>query len=159
LLAGGALAILFALSFVATPVKFLASEVPLTHLLAVGRVTFRASLVVESVLLIILIAVTRANLRWLIFAAATTLTAQWLALMPRLEERTLARMAGLAVEPSSLHQWWIAFDVFRIVIYAVIVRRSLQGFTASGAAPTSPEAAWIAGESRLRADDGNGRSQ
>jgi hypothetical protein len=51
ILAAAALGSLFALSIISTPVKFLAPEVPLTHLLAVGRVRFRASLALECAFL------------------------------------------------------------------------------------------------------------
>lgn len=151
LLAGAALAVLFSLSFVATPVKFLAPEVPLSHLLAVGRVTFRASLAVESVILIGLVALARGSRRWLVVGAAVTLAVQWLALMPRLDERTLARIAGAAVEPSSLHHWWIALDVLRIGIYAFVVRR------ACGAGGI--KIAWKADVPSLPASDGSRRTQ
>ena len=116
-----AFASLAALSFVATPVKFLAQEVPIAHLLAVGRVTFRASLAVEGALLVALVITTRGRARWLTCCAAAALALQWLALMPGLDERTLARMAGPVLVPSSLHHWWIVLDVVRLGIYALTI--------------------------------------
>ena len=126
-LAASAFTTLFSLSFVATPIKFLAADVPIAHLLAVGRVTFRASLAAESVLLTALLLTTRGRLRWLVFGTAAILLVQWLILMPRMDERTLARMAGTILEPSSLHYWWIVLDIGRLGIYALIVRKALLG--------------------------------
>lgn len=115
-----AFASLVTLSFVATPVKFLAQEVPIAHLLAVGRVTFRASLGVEIALLAALVITATGQVRWLTCCAAAALAFQWLALMPELDERTLARMASSVLAPSSLHQWWIVLDVVKLSIYALI---------------------------------------
>jgi hypothetical protein len=123
--AASAFAFLFSLSFVATPVKFLAPDVPIAHLLAVGRVTFQASLGVESVLIAALMLTVRGGVRWLIVATAAVLLVQWLILMPRLDERTLSRMAGIIREPSSLHHWWIVLDIARLGIYALILRKAL----------------------------------
>ena len=94
--AGG---LLLGLSFVATPAKFLAGNVPLEHLLAVGRVTFRASLAVEGAMLLLLLLVSPGRLRWAAAAIAAVLTAQHLLLMPALDARTLAVMAGELVPP------------------------------------------------------------
>ena len=121
-----AAAILLALSFVATPIKFLAEGVPLAHLLAVGRVTFRASLVIEICLLIPLLVLAAGRVRWLVVTAAVLLVGQWLVLMPSLEVRTMARMAGEVIAPSPLHAWWIAADAVRIVIYLMVVRYCLR---------------------------------
>lgn len=123
-LASAAFASLASLSFVATPVKFLAQEVPIAHLLAVGQVTFRASLAVECCLLLGLLLTTSARSRWLAYGAAMALAFQWLALMPPLDERTLARIAGNVLAPSSLHHWWILLDVARLGIYAIIMRKA-----------------------------------
>lgn len=62
-----------ALSFVATPVKFATSDVPLGHLLAVGRVTFRASLACEAAILVPLILVATGASRLMVAAAAVVL--------------------------------------------------------------------------------------
>ena len=53
--------------------------------------------------------------------AAVILGLQWLALMPQLDERTLARIGGAEVSSSSLHYWWIAMDVARLALYGIIV--------------------------------------
>lgn len=111
---------LLALSFVATPAKFLASGVPLEHLLMVGRVTFRASLATELILLTGLLLVARGRLRWIAALAAIILAAQWLAIMPPLDARTLARIEGEVLPPSALHLLWIAADVLRIALYVAV---------------------------------------
>ncbi|MEC7819683.1 hypothetical protein [Qipengyuania spongiae] len=125
MVAVAASAILFALSFVATPVKFLADGVPVEHLLAVGRVTFRASAASEAVLLLLLVILARGRSRIAACSVAALLAFQWLVLMPDLDARTLARMSGRVMPSSGLHGWWIALDVLRIVLYAAIARAAI----------------------------------
>ena len=124
IIAVAAFASLASLSFVVTPVKFLAEGVPLANLLAVGRVTFRASLALEIVLLSALALVVPKHGRFLVSCAGGALLVQWFLLMPGLDARTLARMAGAVRSPSSLHLWWIALDIARLAIYALIIRRA-----------------------------------
>ena len=120
-LAVAVLTTLFSLSFIATPVKFLAADVPMPHLLAVGRVTFRASVAIESVLLFALFVSARGTSRRLITVAIAIVALQWIVIMPELDDRTMARIAGAVVEPSSLHNCWIGLDVMRLAIYALVV--------------------------------------
>ena len=120
-LAVAVLATLFSLSFIATPVKFLAADVPMSHLLAVGRVTFRASVAIESVLLFALFVSARGTSRRLIIVAIAIVALQWIVIMPELDDRTMARITGAAIKPSSLHNWWIGLDVMRLAIYALVV--------------------------------------
>ena len=120
-----AASVVAALSFVATPVKFAAPDVPLDHLLAVGRVTFRASLACEAAILFPLILVATGMCRLIVAAASAVLALQWLVLMPALDARTLAVMTGETLTPSSLHGWWIAADVLRIVLYGMTARLAL----------------------------------
>ncbi len=125
--ASGATGILFALSFVATPVKFMAPNVAIADLLAVGRVTFRASFTVELVMLAIMLVLARGRARYLIVLAGTILAMQWLALMPSLDARTLAVMMGDPPPPSPLHIYWIAADILRLGIYAGVAVLSFKG--------------------------------
>jgi len=111
---------LFTLSFVATPIKFLTEDVPIEHLLAVGRVTFRASAAMETLLLLLIFASAKGRDRFLAGLAGAVLAIQWLIVMPELDMRTLARIAGEVLPPSDLHGWWIVSDVIRIVLYASI---------------------------------------
>lgn len=113
------------LSFVATPVKFLAEDVPLAHLLAVGRVTFRASLACELAILVPLSILVKGKAWATIVAAATVLGFQWFGLMPALDARTVTVIAGKSVASSSLHGWWIAADAARFLLYAAAARLSL----------------------------------
>lgn len=119
-LAGVAAGLLAGLSFVATPAKFLAAGVPLGHLLAVGRVTFRASLAAEALMLLALLALAPGRLRLWVLAIAALLAAQHLLFMPALDPRTLAVMAGEVIPPSPLHAIWIMADVLRIGAYAAL---------------------------------------
>ena len=127
MVAMAAFAGLLALSFVATPVKFLAEGVPIEHLLSVGRVTFRASAAMESALLVLLLSLARGRTRIVACLVAALLAFQWLVLMPQLDARTLARMSGAVMPPSGLHGWWIALDVLRIVLYAAIAWAAMRG--------------------------------
>ena len=120
-LAVAVLATLFSLSFIATPVKFLAADVPMSHLLAVGRETFRASVAIDSILLFALFVSARGTSRRLIIVAIATVVLQWIVIMPELDDRTMAQIAGAAVGPTSLHDWWIGLDVMRLAIYAFVV--------------------------------------
>lgn len=131
-LACAAAGALMALSFVATPVKFLAAGVPLEHLLAVGRVTFRASLLTELILLFPLLLLARPKVRWLAGLAAFTLAVQWLVIMPPLDVRTLARMSGEPLPPSFLHLLWILADALRLLLYLAMAVLSLSPGRNSG---------------------------
>ncbi len=118
--------LLFGLSFVATPAKFLAENVPLDHLLAVGRVTFRASAAVEALLLIaLLFAAPKGLRRWPVVIAAILAAQHWL-LMPILDERALAVMAGQVLPPTVLHEVWIGADLVRIAAYTVLCMGALR---------------------------------
>ncbi|MDF1835030.1 MAG: hypothetical protein P1U62_09130 [Alteraurantiacibacter sp. bin_em_oilr2.035] len=118
--------ILFALSFIATPVKFLAANLRTAELLAVGRVTFRASLLVELILLAVLLILARRRMRYALCVVATILALQWLALMPLLDARTLATMAGNAPPPSFLHLYWIIADLLRLALYLILATLSFR---------------------------------
>lgn len=111
---------LFALSFVATPVKFLADGVATTDLLAVGRVTFRASLAVELALVSVLVIVATGRFRALAILIIAMLGVQHLGLKPALDARTLATMAGETPGPSVLHTIWIVLDLAKLAAFAWI---------------------------------------
>jgi hypothetical protein len=121
--------LLFGLSFVATPAKFLAANVPLDQLLAVGRVTFRASAAVEALLLLVLLIVAPKGLRRWPLAIAAVLAAQHWLLMPELDARALAVMAGEVLPPTPLHAIWIAGDLLRIGAYGVLCAVALRACT------------------------------
>jgi len=117
---------LFAMSFVSTPAKFMALGVPIADLIAVGRVTFRASMCTESVFLFIMVCLARRGDQRVLFGCAAILATQYFALLPALNERSLAVMRGAVLSPSPLHPIWIAFDVFRLGLYLAYGVR-LQG--------------------------------
>lgn len=115
---------LFTLSFVATPIKFLAKDVPIEHLLAVGRVTFRASAAVETLLLLLIFAFAKGWNRVIALFTGAVLTVQWVVIMPELDARTLARIAGEVLPASGLHALWIVADTIRIVLYASVAMKA-----------------------------------
>ena len=118
--------LLFALSFIATPVKFMAANVPLEQLLAVGRVTFRASAGAEALLLFALLILAPRGLRRWPIGIAVVLAAQFALLLPVLDERALAVMAGQVLPPTVLHEVWIAADVARIAAYLALCVMTLR---------------------------------
>lgn len=119
-LSWAAAGLLAGLSSVATPAKFLAENVPLEHLLSVGRVTFRALLAAGGFTLLLLVVVAHGRLRWWPVAVAVVLGVQYLLLMPALDVRTLSVMAGAVLPSSPLHGIWILADVLRIGAYTAL---------------------------------------
>lgn len=115
-LAFTAAGLLCGLSFVAAPVKFLADDVPLSDLLAVGRVTFRASAVAESGLFLSLILTAQNRARRLAVATAAILFVQHLAIMPTLDASTLAVMHGEPPKSGWLHWLWIGCDLAKMAM-------------------------------------------
>lgn len=118
--------LLIGLSFIATPVKFMAAGIGVAELLQVGRVTFRASLGVETVCVFGLLVLARGKARGAVVACAFILAAQHVMLMPALDARTLAIISGNAVPPSSLHMIWIIADMVRVLIYLMLGASSLM---------------------------------
>lgn len=125
--------LLFGLSFIATPAKFMAETVPLDHLLAVGRVTFRASAAAEALLLLALVVLAPKGLRRWPIGIAVVLGAQYWLLMPVLDARALAVMAGEVLPPTVLHEIWIAADLMRIAAYFFLGVTALRACAATRA--------------------------
>ncbi|MCH2078736.1 MAG: hypothetical protein MK180_17990 [Rhodobacteraceae bacterium] len=101
-------------SFVAAPAKFTVETLTTAELLAVGRAQFHALAVAEYALAFVL-AVTLIWLRpkrwWLGAVPLVILAARQIVTMPALDARTIARIAGEAVEGSHLHLVYVALEV------------------------------------------------
>ena len=111
--------ILVGLSFVATPAKFLAANVELADLLAVGRATFQVSMILQLALFLPLIALSA----WRRFAATgliALLAVQYFVLLPPLDNATLLRMQGEATSSGWLHSTWALIDGFKVVMLLAI---------------------------------------
>lgn len=110
--------LLAGVSFLATPVKFLAPGLSLPVALEVGRVTFRALNWTELALgaLAVLLSL-RAGGRVLTMAVAAALAAvvlQTVWLLPVLGARTDIVVAGGTPPPSSLHGWYVAIEIGKL---------------------------------------------
>ena len=110
--------LLAGVSFLATPVKFLAPDLTLPVALEVGRVTFRALNWTELTFGVTAVVVSRlAGWRLLTFALVVVLAlvvAQTVWLLPVLGERTDVYVAGGTPEPSSLHTWYVVIEATKL---------------------------------------------
>jgi len=126
---GGLLA---GVSFLATPVKFLAPSLSLAVALDVGRHTFAAFSRLEWGLSLILLAVLIAGLRQRgavvaagIVVALVIVEAVWL--LPVLDQRVGLIMAGQTPPPSRLHMLYIVFEALKLLGLTVIAVMAARG--------------------------------
>ncbi len=126
LLAAPAVALLWAglllgVSFLATPIKFTAQSLTLPVALDVGRATFHLLVKIEWVALAVLV-VTAVSARlplWHfapIALIAACLLAQTLGLLPPLDARVTAIIAGEAVPRNSLHIAYVALEILKLML-------------------------------------------
>jgi len=110
--------LLAGVSFLATPVKFLAPDLSLAVALEVGRVTFKALNWVELGFGVVAVVLARmAGGRLLTLALVVVLAlvvAQTVWLLPVLGERTDIVVAGGTLPPSSLHTWYVVIEVSKL---------------------------------------------
>jgi hypothetical protein len=121
--------LLVGVSFVATPVKFLAPSLSLAVALDVGRQTFWALNWIEIgcavVLLVIVLAGYRAKVvvsLAVLLAAAVLVQAVWL--LPLLDARTGLIIAGQPSPPSFLHPVYVVLEVLKLVLLAAMMMAS-----------------------------------
>jgi hypothetical protein len=111
-------------SFLATPVKFLAPSLQLPVALDVGRYTFAAFNKVEWAAAVILLACCLfSRVRWKTIAAvaiAGAVAADTIWLLPNLDVRVASIMRGQWPEPSLLHQAYIALDIAKFLLLVAI---------------------------------------
>lgn len=116
--------LLAGVSFLATPVKFLAPDLSLPVALEVGRVTFRALNWTELGFGVVAVVVSRlAGGRILTLALVILLVlvvAQTVWLLPVLGERTDIVVAGGTLPPSSLHTWYVVIEVSKLIALLAI---------------------------------------
>jgi hypothetical protein len=120
----GRLALLWAglavgVAFVATPAKFAAPSLTLPVALDVGRHTFALANRLELAVLaaaIVSALLSRRRLTWLclLAAPAAVVLAQALWLIPALDARVVAILAGQAAPPSDLHGLYIAAEAVKV---------------------------------------------
>jgi hypothetical protein len=118
---GGMLA---GVSFLATPVKFLAPSLQLPVALDVGRHTFAAFNKAEWAAAAILLAccvaarARTASIAAMTIALILLVDTSWL--LPALDARVAAIMRGEWPEPSALHHIYIALDVAKFVLLVAV---------------------------------------
>lgn len=126
------LGLLIGVSFLATPVKFLAPSLTLPTALEVGRATFALLVRVEwGLTALLFLAVAWAGRAggqrglWLCFILiGLTLAAESLWLLPILDERVSRIVAGEAPDPSWHHRLYVALEAAKVVILLVMAGRS-----------------------------------
>ena len=112
-------------SFVATPVKFLAPSLSLADALAVGRVTFAALQWIECaavVALAVLIWTTTPRRRALVLLAAIVaiLVCQYAWMLPILDARVQAIIDGQHLPPSFLHWIYTVLELVKVPLLVLI---------------------------------------
>lgn len=119
------LGMVLAISFLETPLKFRAPGITLPIGLGIGRLVFRALNLAEVGLAILLtlgcLALQPPPAGWALVAAGWVLLAvQMAALRPRLDRRALLIIAGRTPSGSRQHLAYIAMEVIKIVLLAVL---------------------------------------
>jgi len=116
--------LLLGVSFLATPVKFMAPSLTLPVALDVGRHTFMVFNWIEIVLAGVFIALLAwAPQRWIRGAAvavALVVALQTLWLLPVLDARVQVIMEGGTPPPSQLHTLYIAADTIKLLLLGVL---------------------------------------
>ncbi len=121
--------LLAGVSFLATPVKFLAPDLTLPVALEVGRVTFQALNWTELAFGAVAVVASRlagGRLATLVLVAVLALVVlQTVWLLPELGARTDIYIAGGRPEPSSLHTWYVAFELAKLAALLAVGFASL----------------------------------
>ncbi|MDE0056019.1 MAG: hypothetical protein OXP28_12570 [Gammaproteobacteria bacterium] len=112
-------------SFVATPVKFLAPSLSLADALAVGRVTFEALKWIECVAVVALAAtvwITTPRRRELALLGVIVLIllCQYAWMLPILDARVQTIIDGQDLPPSSLHWIYTVLEFLKVVVLVAI---------------------------------------
>ena len=114
------LGLLLGVSFVATPVKFMAPSLSLPVALDVGRQTFAVLNLVELVFVTVLLLFSFANRQYLLIslalAMAALVVAQWLWLLPVLDSRVEIILQGGTPPPSILHLVYITVEGIKLLL-------------------------------------------
>ena len=105
-------------AFIAAPAKFTVETLTTAELLAGGRAQFQALAWAELVLAVALLAALlwkRPRRWWLVAVPIVIFAEQQLVLMPALDDRTLARIAGDSVEDSPLHLVYVVLETLKLL--------------------------------------------
>ena len=120
------LGLLVGVSFLATPVKFLAPSLTLPVALDVGRHTFAVFNKVESGLAVLLLVLLLIGSRSVLGRVAATIAgllvlAETVWLLPLLDRRVSLIIAGEVLPASNDHSIYIAMDVAKLVALVLVV--------------------------------------
>ena len=112
-------------SFVATPVKFLAPSLSLADALAVGRVTFEALKWIECVAVVVLAAtvwITTPRRRELALLGVIVLIllCQYAWMLPILDARVQTIIDGQDLPPSTLHWIYTTLEFLKVVLLVAV---------------------------------------
>ncbi|MCW5737383.1 MAG: hypothetical protein KIS73_24880 [Enhydrobacter sp.] len=129
--------LLVGVSFVATPVKFLAPSLSLTVALDVGRQTFWALNWIEIGCAVIFLAIVLAGYRTIfaislafLLAGGVLVQAFWL--LPILDARVSMVIAGQIPPPSSLHSFYVVLEGLKLVLLAGLIMTSSRALVRHG---------------------------
>lgn len=125
------LGMILGISFLETPVKFMAPDVTLEIGLDIGRQVFGIFNKVEcglALVLAILVGIIRQKDRWVILPVVVwfSLALQTFWLLPLLDDRVGLILQGQTPPPSHLHTFYVVLEVLKAIALAV------YGFRASG---------------------------
>jgi hypothetical protein len=114
-----------AISVIETPLKFRAPGISLEDGLGIGRLVFHALNSVELVLALLLVFALVAGraryagmVRWSIVVAIVILLVQVVVLRPVLDDRLDARIAGIALDDSLFHIYYIGGEMAKVAALA-----------------------------------------
>lgn len=133
------LGLLLGVSFLATPVKFEAVSLALPVALDVGRVTFALLAKVEwlftaTIVVAILLSPPPRLLRWSCFGALTlVLLVQALWLLPALDARVAAILAGGAVAPTNHHLLYVVAELAKALALLTLSGEALWSLSGRNA--------------------------
>lgn len=118
--------IVFGLSFIATPAKFLATDLTMAQLLLVGRATFGVFAWIEAAFAVTLLVMTWKAGRGLalICFIAMLIAVQYLGLRPVLDQRVTAIGAGSSSAPSLLHQFYGVLELLKLALILLAAWRT-----------------------------------
>jgi len=136
------LGMLLGVSFLATPVKFLAPSLSLPVALDVGRHTFaifsKVEWLLSAALLVVVLAGDRA---WAcvsaMIAAALIVVTEAIWLLPLLDQRVGLIIAGEVPEPSHLHNLYIVFELAKLLALSLVVLFAARKLSGSLTSPYS----------------------
>ncbi|MGD9738791.1 MAG: hypothetical protein AB7O56_07155 [Bauldia sp.] len=117
------LGVLFGVSFLATPIKFTAQSLTLPTALDVGRATFHLLVKVEWVAFALLLGAV-ASARFpaaqlvVLVILALSLAAQTFVLLPNLDGRVEAIIAGQEIGESRLHLIYVGVEILKLLTLA-----------------------------------------